>query len=182
MATEGQYFDTKTEAVEFVEQNEGWKFRDNGKKVSRTKRWEAYREINSKPEKEKKVSAKKSQKKTTSGTSKMEAAREVFNKMVKEGHSRQEILAAFQDEIGLTPAGSKTYIFKLQKEYGVEFERGSRSGTKAEIGSKIMEEEYPYESYDRQTVLARLMDEASMTKNYAATFIFNWIKQYSENQ
>ena len=46
--------------------------------------------------------------------SKIEKAKEVYERMTLEGKSRKDIIAAFVKEVGLTPAGSSTYFQNLK--------------------------------------------------------------------
>lgn len=47
--------------------------------------------------------------------SKMDKAKEVYEKMLLDGQSRKDIIAAFVKEVGLTPAGASTYYQNLKK-------------------------------------------------------------------
>jgi predicted solute-binding protein len=47
--------------------------------------------------------------------SKMDKAKEVFEKMTFDGQSRKEIIVAFVKEVGLTKAGASTYFQTLKK-------------------------------------------------------------------
>ena len=47
--------------------------------------------------------------------SKVEKAKEVYDKMILEGQGRKEIIAAFIKDVGLTPAGASTYFQNLKK-------------------------------------------------------------------
>jgi hypothetical protein len=47
--------------------------------------------------------------------SKMEKAKEVYERMTLDGQSRKDIIAAFVKEVGLTPAGASTYYQNLKK-------------------------------------------------------------------
>jgi hypothetical protein len=48
--------------------------------------------------------------------SKMDKAKVVYDKMILDGQSRKEIVAAFVKEVGLTKAGASTYYQNLKKE------------------------------------------------------------------
>jgi hypothetical protein len=47
--------------------------------------------------------------------SKIDKAKEVYEKMTLDGQSRKEIIASFVKEVGLTPAGASTYYQNLKK-------------------------------------------------------------------
>jgi hypothetical protein len=47
--------------------------------------------------------------------SKMDKAKEVYEKMILDGQSRKDIIAAFVKEVELTPAGASTYYQNLKK-------------------------------------------------------------------
>ena len=47
--------------------------------------------------------------------SKMDKAKEVYEKMTLDGKSRKEIIAAFVKDVGLTDAGASTYYQNLKK-------------------------------------------------------------------
>ena len=47
--------------------------------------------------------------------SKMDKAKEVYEKMILDGKSRKDIIAAFVKEVELTPAGASTYYQNLKK-------------------------------------------------------------------
>ncbi len=47
--------------------------------------------------------------------SKVENAKEVYDKMILEGQGRKEIIAAFIKDVGLTPAGASTYFQNIKK-------------------------------------------------------------------
>jgi hypothetical protein len=49
------------------------------------------------------------------GPTKLDKAKEVYKKMILEGYERKEIMAAFVEEAGLTPAGASTYFQNLKK-------------------------------------------------------------------
>ena len=49
------------------------------------------------------------------GPTKLDKAKEVYKKMILEGYERKDIMAAFIEEAGLTPAGASTYFQNLKK-------------------------------------------------------------------
>ena len=51
---------------------------------------------------------------TAKPPTKVEKAKEVYERMTLEGKSRKDIIAAFVKEVGLTPAGSSTYFQNLK--------------------------------------------------------------------
>lgn len=49
------------------------------------------------------------------GPTKLDKAKEVYNRMILEGYERKDIMVAFTKEAELTPAGASTYFQNLKK-------------------------------------------------------------------